>query len=247
MDLYRHLLRLYPKSFRSEYGEEMRRLHHDLRVHRGGSGFRLFTSTVGDVVRSAPKLRLEEGMSRHPGRTRAVVTILLAIALIGLIMLGPVLGVPALILMLVYMRRHAADLGPAGRSPSMWIGLPIFGMALLVIGAIGAVINTGDDWHPLAMLPLAVGFTTLVVTLVLIAIHELAVRVFHRPPLVAGSTRALAAALAGGAIGIVFVAMGEDRGWGLFITIFLTLITLATLSVYALMVRFMRPSGAGAV
>jgi hypothetical protein len=40
--------------------------------------------------------------------------------------------------------------------------------------------------------------------------------------------------------------MGEDRGWGLFITIFLTLITLATLLVYALMVRFMRPSGAAA-
>jgi hypothetical protein len=84
------------------------------------------------------------------------------------------------------------------------------------------------------------------VTLVLIAIHELAVRVFHRPPLVAGGTRASAAALAGGAMGSVFIAMGEDRGWGLFITIFLTLITLATLLVYALMVRFMRPSGAAA-
>jgi len=247
MDLYGHLLRLYPKSFRNEYGDEMRRVHQDLRVHRGVRGTRLLTSTAGDVVRSAPKLRLEEGMAHHPGRTRAVVTILVAIALIGLIVLGPVLGVPALLVMLVYMRRHAADLGPAGRSPSTWIGLPIFGIALVVIGAIGAAINTGDDWHPLAMLPLAVGFTTLVVTLVLIAIHELAVRVFHRLPLVAGGTRASAAALAGGAMGIVFIAMGEDRGWGLFITIFLTLITLATLSVYALMVRFMRPSGAAAV
>ena len=72
----------------------MRRVHHDLRMHRGVRGFRLFTSTVGDVVRSAPKLRLEEGMAHHPGRTRAVVMMLVAIALVALSVFGPFMGYP---------------------------------------------------------------------------------------------------------------------------------------------------------
>ena len=39
----------------------------------------------------------------------------------------------------------------------------------------------------------------------------------------------------------MIVATGEDRGWVIFMTLFLTLITLATLAVYALLVRFTRP------
>ena len=244
MGLYRHLLRLYPKSFREEYGEEMQQMHADLRTHSGVRGARLFTATTRDLLRSAPRQRWETGMATHPGRTRAVVTLLFALVLIALMLLGPLLAVPALIVMLFYMRRHADDLGPAGRSPSMWLGLPIIGIGLMVIGAIGALLNTGDDWHPMAMLPLAVGFTTLVVTLVLIVTHEIAMRVFHRPPLVSGHTRATSTALSAGVIVVVLVAMGEDRGWGLMITSFLSLLTLATLAVYAVLVRFTRPRSA---
>ncbi|HMK11337.1 MAG TPA: hypothetical protein VK461_07135, partial [Acidimicrobiales bacterium] len=97
MDIYRHLLKLYPRSMRDEYGEAMRQLHRDLRVHGRMHGVRLFFATTRDVVRSVPRLRLEEGMSSHPGRTRGVILILISIAFIGLAALGPLLAVPALV------------------------------------------------------------------------------------------------------------------------------------------------------
>ena len=43
---------------------------------------------------------------------------------------------------------------------------------------------------------------------------------------------------------MLIAATGEDRGWVIFMTLFLTLITLATLAVYAVLVRFTRPKPA---
>jgi hypothetical protein len=247
MDLYRQLLRLYPKSFRAEYSDAMRQNHADLRVHGGRRGMRLFASTAGDVLRSAPRLRWEAAVADHPGRAKGIVTILVAIAFIGLTFFGPILGVPLLLGLVVYMRRHADDLGPAGQSRALWIGLPTVGVALIVVGALGVAINTGDDWHPLAVLPLAAGFTTLVVSLVLMAMHEVSVRLVHRPPLVPGRTRALGAGLALGAFAILLIAMGEDGGWLLFMAIVISFITIAVLAFYALLLRFTRPRDAAAV
>ena len=245
MDLYRHLLRLYPKSFRSEYGEEMRRLHRDLRQRRGLRGLRLFSATVGDVVRSAPKLRLEEGMAHHPGRTRAIVMMLTAIALVALSAFGPFMGIPALVILIFYMRSRRGEVDAATGSPGFWIALPIVGAFLLGVGAVVALL-TGDDsdWWPLAVGPMIVGMVMTIVTLALIGAHEASVRVLRRRELVPARVRATSAGIAAATLAMLIAATGEDRGWVIFMTLFLTLITLATLAVYAVLVRFTRPKPA---
>jgi putative ABC transport system permease protein len=50
--LYRRLLRLYPRDFRDEYGEEMSRLFRD-RTSEGSS--RLWLQVLGDLLVHAPK------------------------------------------------------------------------------------------------------------------------------------------------------------------------------------------------
>ena len=131
MGVYRHLLRLYPKSVRSDFGDAMEQVHRDLRVHGGLRGPRLFLATTRDLMRSAPRLRVEEAMATHPGRTRAVVTILVAAALVGLVAIGPLLALPALVALVIYMARHADDLDGAKHSRALWLGLPIAGGVLL--------------------------------------------------------------------------------------------------------------------
>jgi hypothetical protein len=245
MDVYRRLLRLYPKSFRSEYGDEMRRLHRDLRLHRGVRGFRLFTSTVGDVVRSAPKLRLEEGMVHHPGRTRAVVMMLVAIALAALSLFGPFMGIPAIVILILYMRSRRDDVDAATGSTGFWIALPIVGSLLLGMAAVGDLL-TGDDsdWWPLVVGPMIIGMVMTVVTLVLIGVHEASIHLLHRPGLVPARVRATSAGIAAEALAVAIVAAGEDGGWVIFMTLLLTMITLATLAVYAVLLRFTRPKPA---
>ena len=191
MDLYRHLLRLYPKSFRSEYGEEMRRVHHDLRhASRTCAACGSSRTTVGDVVRSAPKLRLEEGMAHHPGRTRAIVMMLIAIALVALSAFGPFMGIPALVILIFYMRSRRGEVDAATGSPGFWIALPIVGALLLGVGAVVALL-TGDDsdWWPLAVGPMIVGMVMTIVTLALIGAHEASVRVLRRRELVPARVR----------------------------------------------------------
>jgi hypothetical protein len=46
---------------------------------------------------------------------------------------------------------------------------------------------------------------------------------------------------------MLIAVTGEDRGWVIFMTLFLTLITLATLAAYALLLRFTRPKPAAVV
>ena len=44
MEIYRHLLRLYPRSVRAEFGDAMQQVHRDLRVHSRMRGPRLFAA-----------------------------------------------------------------------------------------------------------------------------------------------------------------------------------------------------------
>ena len=124
-------------------------------------------------------------MATRPGRTRAIVTILVAVALVGLVAIGPLLALPALIALLVYMARHADDLDGAKHSRALWLGLPIAGGALFLAGIIADSLGAGDSsWWPLAVGPLIIGGPLLVIALVLNACHEVGVRFGHRPALV---------------------------------------------------------------
>jgi hypothetical protein len=247
MGVYRHFLRLYPKSVRAEFGDAMEQVHRDLRVHGGLEGARLFMGTVRDVARSAPRLRLEEAMAHHPTRTRAIVTMLIAATLVGLVAVGPLLGIPALVALLVYMARHADDLDSAEHSGALWLGLPIAGGVLFLAGVTADALGAGDSaWWPLAVGPAIVGGPILVIALVLNACHEGAVRFGHRPEQVPGWVRAESAAIASGFLTLALVVMGEERGWAIFMITVLSLITVAVLALYALLLHLMRPKRATA-
>jgi MFS family permease len=247
MDIYRHVLKLYPRSVRADYGDAMRQVHRDLRVHGGLRGPRLVFATTRDVVRSAPRLRLEEGMSHHPGRTRGGLILLISIVCIGLAALGPLVALPALIGLLLYMRRHRDDVREAGSSATLWVGLPMIGAILLVAGAIaGAIAGEDSAWWPLVVGPLLIGSTMIVVSLVLIAVHEVRVRALHRPELVEARPRAIGAGIGLGTLAVLLIAMGESRGWAMFMVVVISLITLGVLAVYAVMLHFTRPRGAAA-
>ncbi len=45
-------------------------------------------------------------------------------------------------------------------------------------------------------------------------------------------------------LAVTIVAAGEDGGWVIFMTLLLTMITLATLAVYAVLLHFTRPKPA---
>ncbi len=247
MGVYRHLLRFYPKSVRADFGEAMEQVHRDLRVHGGMRGPRLFLTTTRDLIRSAPRLRVEEGMATHPGRTRAVVTILAAAALVGLVALGPLLGIPALVALVIYMARHADDLDGAKHSRALWLGLPIAGGVLCLVGLTVDTLGAGDSpWWPLAVGPSIIGGPMLVIALVLNACHEVGVRFGHRPEQVPGRVRAESAGIAAGFLMLALVVMGEERGWAIFMITVLSLITLAALACYALLLHLMRPRRATA-
>src|SRR5262245_26064394 len=62
MNAYGVLLRLYPRDFREEYGEDMAQLH--LNQLRDESASRVWARTVLDVALTVPSIRLEAHMSR---------------------------------------------------------------------------------------------------------------------------------------------------------------------------------------
>jgi hypothetical protein len=170
---------------------------------------------------------------------------LVAIALIGLAALGPLLGVPALIGLVLYMRSHRDDVATANASAGFWLALPIVGAILLGAGALaGWLMGEDSVWWPLAVGPAIIGLVMVVVSLVLAVVNEVGIRLFHRPPAPPPRVRAATAGLGIGALVVTFVATGEDGGWVVFMTILLSLITLAVLAVYAALLHFTRPRSA---
>ncbi len=57
--IYSALLRLYPRPFREEYGEEMRAAFRDMREHRRSTPLRFWTFIVADAIVTAGRERLE--------------------------------------------------------------------------------------------------------------------------------------------------------------------------------------------
>ncbi len=79
------------------------------------------------------------------------------------------------------------------------------------------------------------------IALVLNACHEVGVRFGHRPALVPSRVRAESAGIAAGSLTLALVVIGEERGWAIFMITILSLITLAALGCYALLLHLMRP------
>ena len=75
---YRALVRLYPRSFRSEYGDDLVDHHADLIADRGAGA--AWARTALDVLVTLPRYHLEHVMSERHGTTALGATIGLLVA-----------------------------------------------------------------------------------------------------------------------------------------------------------------------
>ena len=189
-------------------------------------------------------------MATHPGRTRAVVTILVAAALVGLVAMGPLLGIPALICLILYMRSHREDVSAAnavrgllarrcpssGRSCSQSERSPT------------SLMGEDSRWWPVAVGPTIIGLVMVVVSLVLITVQRGGHPVL--PPSAARSPHACgprAAASPSAPWRSCWSRQARTPAGSLFMTIVLSLITLATLGRLRVARALHPPAGAAAV
>jgi len=144
--LDRLVLLAYPRSFRRDYGDEITRTVDDLRRHRGVRGWRLGLRITGDILATAPRLRLESAMTRSRVLPALAVVALVTLTAIVAMVLGNavVFLVPLAVVCvtIIVATRHdrplAADEGRSHR----WAPWAAGGVTAVGV-AIGAV--AGED------------------------------------------------------------------------------------------------------
>lgn len=150
--LYQRLLRLYPASFRRDYGQAMvqlfcDRLRDEARHRPRAAAMRAWLQTLGDLALSVPDQRIEVFMSEQQTTARlltAIIAVSLSIAAIALI------GIPAIVLLaavaawLVYQQRR----GRYVRLPSQskWYRWVLSGVAAIAVGPLLLIFSLEGDW-----------------------------------------------------------------------------------------------------
>lgn len=116
-DVYRSLVRFYPKAFRHEYADDLVQNFTDLLARHGPS--RTWQRTAVDLVVTVPRYRLETLMNpRHTNTTLYITTVVLALAAVlaittDLFAGGFVLLVGAVVLAVASASRLARSTRPA--------------------------------------------------------------------------------------------------------------------------------------
>ena len=135
----RVLVRLLPRSFRDDFGEDVVQLACDRRRFGGEPVWRLWPSLVGDTASSAVRLRREEAM--FP--TRAVLAGFgLAFAVFATLSGGALIGLPLLIAAVVVVQRTQPSIPTGPRAPR-WVPWSLVGVAL--VAASFAVMGASED------------------------------------------------------------------------------------------------------
>ena len=143
MNAYGVLLRLYPREFREEYGEDMAQLLRD--QLRDESATRVWARTVLDVALTAPSIRLEAHMSRGTSApivygTATVACLVLAIVAgtsIGVSVVG-LAGVFVFGALAFISWRRARTLEPSRHAAMHWwkyLGVGCVALAAAIVGA----------------------------------------------------------------------------------------------------------------
>jgi hypothetical protein len=151
VNAYGALLRLYPRDFREEYGEDMTQLLHN--QLRDESAPRVWARTVLDVALTVPSLRLEAHMSR--GTTAPIIYGAASVACLVLAAVaGSTVGVsiPGFIGVTVFGAlafvawRRSRTIGAAGRVTGNWWKCLVGGCA--AVGSSVAFANLSGDELP---------------------------------------------------------------------------------------------------
>ena len=151
--LYRALVRLYPRSFRVDYGEPMAQLFGDRLRERGVA--RVWLDALPDLVRSVPAQRMEAVMARlGPGARVGLLAVLVAGAVAASIGFGGG-AVPVLLVLTVLgvvARSRAVMAAPFGPRAPMWPAVTqawwaplaaLLGVAMLVFG-VGTIFEASN-------------------------------------------------------------------------------------------------------
>lgn len=149
MNAYGVLLRLYPRDFREEYGEDMAQL---LRNQlRDESATRVWARTVLDVALTAPSIRLEAHMSRGTsapivyGTATAACLVLAVVAgtSIGVSVVG-LAGVLVFGALAFISWRRARTLEPSRHAAMHWWKYLATGCVVLAAVIVGATTAEGE-------------------------------------------------------------------------------------------------------
>jgi uncharacterized membrane protein YhaH (DUF805 family) len=186
MTLYGGLLRLYPRSFREEYGEDMEQL---LRLQlRDEGALRVWSRALLDLALTVPSLHLEARMSRGPSAPvvygAASVASLVLAAVAGTAVGVSVLGIAGVLLfgsLAVIAHRRAQSLGSSGHADAHWWKYAVAGGALLALTAVAGTLaddDLGEGSWAVFMAVLLTSVVLLAVGLVLGVTHAVA----HRRP-----------------------------------------------------------------
>jgi len=143
MNPYGMLLRLYPRDFREEYGEDMVQLIRN--QLRDESSTRVWARTVLDLALTVPSIRVEAHMSRRTSApfiygVATVVCIVLAVVA-GTTVGVSVVGLAGVLLFgsLAFTAwRRARTLGPSGHAAAHWwkyLAAGCLGLAAAIVSA----------------------------------------------------------------------------------------------------------------
>jgi hypothetical protein len=150
--VYRSLLRLYPRSFRADYGEPMAQIFAD---RLRDTGRRAWFLAGPDLLRTVPIQRTEALMaSLGPGARVGVIAALVAGAVVASIGLGGG-AVPLLVLLAaagVVLRNRSVMAAPFGERAPLWPAViqawwapmaTLLGVAMLVLG-VGTIFEASN-------------------------------------------------------------------------------------------------------
>ena len=139
----RLVLRAYPASFRRRYGDELVRSVQDLRRHRGMSRWRIALLVVVDLVRTAPRLRMEAVGNQGVASVIIAAAVVLLAAVVGSPVL-PIVILGGVGLLALGLRRRDRSGVPGPIPPGRWYRCIGAGLASFLVGCAALVID-GDD------------------------------------------------------------------------------------------------------
>jgi hypothetical protein len=183
--IYRALIRLYPKEFRRNYGDDLLQAHADL-VHEHGRS-RAWWRTGLDVAITVPRYRLETIMTtRHPDTSlHVVIAALLILGVLATMDGGAVLGIPVLLIAVILTIAQRSRLARSLRSPDgdqrrrrLRIAGVLGGVCVVTLAVFVIDIGNDDSWGTRAFVYINI-FNIAFVAAIVYLVAGLATR---RPP-----------------------------------------------------------------
>ena len=153
-DVYRSLVRLYPKSFRHDYADDLVQNFTDLLARHGAS--HTWRRTAVDCVVTVPRYRLETLMNpRHTNTILYIITVVLALAAVATITTdlfvgGFILLAGAVVLAVASVSRLARSTRPADPQRRRRMLRTAAGLAVTCVVSTSVFwieLALSEDWH----------------------------------------------------------------------------------------------------